>query len=582
MATTVRKVKTALSSPKAFKDAIRAPDAPAEGHAYFNEDLLPTPPEARTWTALHFFSYYLTQTFSSGSYNLGATLISIGLQWWHGIIAAVIGSAILSVVVILNSRGATRYHVGFPVYVRAAGGIGGSKLFVAVRASVAVIYFATQSYYGGMITAVCLRAIFGSAWENIPNTLPASAGISSKNLLAFFIYWIIQFPVMFLHPTILRHLFVVKAVYTTAALFGLMGWAIQKNGGSIGSFSFAGQVTLSGAALVWPMIQAINSVMGALCPILINQPDVARYATKPEQATWSQGTGILISKVIVMFVSCATTSASTGFLGKSYWNVWDLYDAILTQYWSPAARAGIFFVALGMVLATIATNAGSNSLPVGADTSGLWPRWVTIVRGQVVCALLAPLCVPWKIIASATSFLTFLGSYTVFLMPICGVMIVDYWVLRRGNFHVPSLYTKAKGTPYAYTNGWNLRAVVAWVAGVAFTVHGIAGSLDPTAVNQASKNMYKLGFLLSLAMGSFVFYILNLIWPVPVYPDERVGEGLKTFEFMADSEGFFAGESIDGIRGVLTGDGGIEVGETDSKARYGKAYVDEKTGPVSV
>lgn len=91
------------------------------------------------------------------------------------------------------------------------------------------------------------------------------------------------------------------------------------------------------------MIQAINSVMAALCPILINQPDIARYATRPSQATWSQGTGILISKVLVMFVSCATTSASVNVLGKAYWNVWDLYDAILTAYWGPAARAGVFF-----------------------------------------------------------------------------------------------------------------------------------------------------------------------------------------------------------------------------------------------
>lgn len=74
---------------------------------------------------------------------------------------------------------------------------------------------------GGRITSVCLRAIFGSSWENIPNTLPESAGITSKNLLGFFIFWIIQFPVMFVHPTILRHLFVIKAVYTTVALFAM-------------------------------------------------------------------------------------------------------------------------------------------------------------------------------------------------------------------------------------------------------------------------------------------------------------------------------------------------------------------------
>lgn len=243
---------------------------------------------------------------------------------------------------ILNSRGATRYHVGFPVYVRAAAGVAGSRLFIVVRASVAIIYFATQSYYGGRVTAVALRAIFGSAWERIPNTLPASAGITSANLLAFFVFWIVQFPFMFVHPVVIRHLFVAKSVVTTAGFLGVFGWAVGSNGGSLGNFNF-GTPALSGAALVWPMIQAINSVMAALCPILINQPDIARYATRPSQATWSQGTGILISKVLVMFVSCATTSASVNVLGKAYWNVWDLYDAILTAYWGPAARAGVFF-----------------------------------------------------------------------------------------------------------------------------------------------------------------------------------------------------------------------------------------------
>lgn len=566
----IRRTKQATRSKEDLKNFLQTKEAPAKGHAYFNEDLLPTPPAQRRWTALHFFAYYLTQTFSPSSYNLGATLISIGLQWYHGMIAAVIGSVILSIIVILNSRGATQYHIGFPVYVRASSGIGGSRLFVCVRASVAVIYFATQTFYGGMITSVCLRAIFGSSWENIPNHLPTSAGITSQHLLAFFIFWILQFPVMFLHPTILRHVFVVKAVYTTAALFGVLGWAVSKNGGHL-NFHFDKQVVLSGSALVWPMIQAINSVMGALCPILINQPDVARYATRPSQATWSQATGILLSKVLVMFVSCATTSAATSVLGKSYWNVWDLYNAILTEYWSASARAGIFFASLGMMLAVAATNAGSNSLPVGADTTGLFPRYINIVRGQVICALLAPLCVPWKIISSASSFLVFLGSYTVFLMPICGIMVVDYWIIRKGNFHIPSLYTKAPGTPYRYKNGWNLRAIAAWVAGVAFTVHGIAGSLDKNAVNQASKNMYKLGFLLSFLMGSLVYYVLCLIWPVPVYPEGKSDED-TSFEAMTGSEGFFYDENVDSIRGSLL------VGETNSELsqKDGMAVVTEK------
>jgi NCS1 family nucleobase:cation symporter-1 len=84
-------------------------------------------------------------TFSPSSYNLGASLVSIGLLWWHGMIAAVIGSIILTVLVVLNSRGAIKYFIGFPVYVRASAGVRGASLYILVRAVVAIIYFATVS-----------------------------------------------------------------------------------------------------------------------------------------------------------------------------------------------------------------------------------------------------------------------------------------------------------------------------------------------------------------------------------------------------------------------------------------------------
>ncbi|KAJ4992384.1 hypothetical protein SVAN01_02093 [Stagonosporopsis vannaccii] len=546
----LQQARRAFSSPRALKESIQTSRGGTK--VRYNADLLPSPPEDRRWKWQHYFAYYLTQTFSPSSYNLGASLVSIGLLWWHCMIAAVIGSAVLTVLVVLNSRGAIKYFVGFPVFIRAAAGVRGASLYILVRALVAIIYFAVQTYYGARMTSVFMRAIFGNGYNNIPNRLPVSAGITSRDLLSFFLFWIVQMPIMFIHPKVLRHLFIVKAVYTTIALFGVLGWVISANGGNL-EFSYTTkQIQLSGSALIWPMIQAINAVMGALAPVMINQPDVARYGRSYNDVTWSQGTAILISKVLVMFLGTATTAAATNVLGKSYWNVWDLYGAILDQYWSPAARAGIVFASLGMMLAILITNAGSNSLPVGADLTGIFPRWLTIIRGQVICAVLAPLLVPWKIIASASSFLTFLGSYTVFLMPICACMIVDYWLVRRGNFHVPSLYTLSPESPYTYYKGWNLRMLAAWVSGVAFTVHGVAGTLDPDSVATTSKNIYRLGFLLSTGMAGVVYYVLCLIWPVPILP---VGtEQPLAFEQMAANEGFFEHEGLSAITGATEGD----------------------------
>ncbi|KAI5247928.1 hypothetical protein E4T42_05880 [Aureobasidium subglaciale] len=551
MLQSIRQMKNAGRPTRTLKQLLRTSNS--DGPIRYNKDLLPSPPEDRKWRWQHYFAYYLTMTFSPSSYNLGASLVSIGLLWWHGMIAAVIGSVFLTVLVVLNSRGAIKYFVGFPVYVRVAAGVRGSSLYILVRAVVAIIYFATQTYYGGRITSVFMRGIFGNGYHNIPNHLPESAGITSRDLLSFFIFWMIQMPVMFIHPKVLRHLFVVKAVYTTISLLGVLGWTISANGGKLGDFEYTTKQTqLSGHDLIWPMISAINSVMGALAPVLINQPDIARYGHSYSDVTWSQGVGILISKVLVMFISTATTAAATNVLGKSFWNVWDLYGAILDQYWSPGARAGMVFASFGMMLAVLVTNAGSNSLPVGADLTGICPRWLTIVRGQVICAVLAPLLVPWKIIASATSFLTFLGSYTVFLMPICACMVVDYWLVRKGNIHVPSLYVCSTGDPYTYYTGWNLRMLVAWVAGVAFVVHGIANSLNPGSVGMASSNMYKLGFILSFTMGGLVYYVLCLIWPIQVLP--AGSERTLMFEELAANEGFFDHENVGTITGVLVGE----------------------------
>lgn len=135
----------------------------------------------------------------------------------------------------------------------------------------------------------------------------------------------------------------------------------------IGLEHAAGNQLCNGGEFINSPVMDIYSQIQALCPILINAPDIARYAKKPNDMAWAQFGAIMSSKVLVMFLGCATTSAAAGFLGKTYWNVWDLYLNILLHFWSPAARAGITFVSIGMMLSVVATNAGTNSLPVGAD-----------------------------------------------------------------------------------------------------------------------------------------------------------------------------------------------------------------------
>jgi NCS1 family nucleobase:cation symporter-1 len=167
----------------------------------------------------------------------------------------------------------------------------------------------------------------------------------------------------------------------------------------------------------------INSVSGSIMPEVTSNPDLARYAQRPVNTTWPQLIGLVTAKSLCTFLGIGASSAVQTLWGTAYWNIWDLYNVILDHNWNPGARTAVFLACLIQAIAVIATNLASNAVPVGSDLTGLIPRYFNIVRGQVFCAVLALATVPWKLVASAESFLTFLGSYVCFLSPLVGIMV---------------------------------------------------------------------------------------------------------------------------------------------------------------
>lgn len=212
-------------------------------------------------------------------------------------------------------------------------------------------------------------------------------------------------------------------------------------------------------------------------------------------------------------------------------------------------------------------NIGANSIPFGADMTGLVPHYLTIRRGQIICALLSVCFVPWELIATAQKFITFLGSYNIFMAPLCGVsltalptsplvyvlmssnlitqvIMVDYFLIRKGNIHVPSLYNGTPGSLYWYKSGTNLAGVFAWCVGVSLGLPGLVGAYEPSMVNQSAKNMYKIGWILYAFASAVVYYVLMQFVVKPeTYPEGRHDEPIS-FEHLAHTqrEGFFDDE----------------------------------------
>lgn len=533
---------------KNYLEKFKIDSAAQQGHSWYNADLLPTKSEDRTWTVYNYLFFYFTTSLTPSSYTLGATLVSMGLLWWHGLICAAVGSFFLSIILVINSRASSKYHLGFPAIVRAPAGMYGSYLFIFVRVSVASIYFAVQTYFAGKLMSVMLKGIFGHKWVDIENKFPESSEITSSNLLAFFIVWIIQLPLIFMHPKIQRHLYTVKAITTTTTLFGVFGYCVRKAGG-LGTPESLASNRVYGSDLGWGIVYGINSIMGALCPILINAGDVVRYARRTKDAAWVQSFAVLSSKVLITFLGCGTTSAAKVFLGKTFWNPWDLYDSLLDYHWTAGMRTAMVFSCFGMILALVIVNIGTNCLPVGADTTGMFPKYMTIVRGQFLCWLVCPLFFPWKMISSGARFIAFLGSYSIMLCPIAAVMVYDYYFVRKGNFHILSFYNPDNQSMFWYGNkyGVNPRAIISWIIAVGSTISGVANSINKGSISTGATHVYQLGFLLSFSIAFVVYALLNYFFPVQkCLPD---GYDLKTinFEEFAETDGLLEHETYQDI-----------------------------------
>ena len=120
---------------------------------------------------------------------------------------------------------------------------------------------------------------------------------------------------------------------------------------------------------------------------------------------------------------------------------------------------------------------------------------------------------PWKILASAGVFTTFLSGYGLFMASVVAIMICDYWLLTKGNLFIGNLYDGSKTNKhYYYHLGWNVQAVIAYLAGIALPFAGFIGTLGPH-VSRAATDMGHMGWLLSFITSFVLYFVICKVWP---------------------------------------------------------------------
>lgn len=510
----VSKVKWAFSSWSNFNKSIQVEGNP---DSLKNKDLLPTLPERRVWNWVAFFSYWFSESWAIATYSLGSTMIAAGMNIWESVLVVFFSNLILAVVCVINSRAATQYHIGYPVLARVTFGIRAHYFFVVLRAILGVIWGGVQLYYQGQFISIMLRCIF-SGWKNLHNTIPASQDTDLQTMLGFFFAFLVTLPVLMVHTYKLRHLFTVKSFALPLAGIGIVAWAASLKGGISSNVLVEDSARASSTtAFAFVVLGQMNAVFGATSALIVTIPDLARYAATPRSQFLAQLLGLPTAQTICATFGILTTAALKDAWGEVYWNPYDMLNAILDHGYTPGARAGVFFAALAFAFATLGTSIACNIIPFAADVTCLLPKYINVVRGQILCLVVAFGIAPWKILSSAQTFLNFLGGYSIFQGSIVGIMAVDYFFVRKGNLDIASMYTFNSDAAYHYWRGINWRAVASFIVGFALPFPGFVATLAEKADNVApgAVDMYNLGWLLSIATGALSYYLFAWIHPVP-------------------------------------------------------------------
>lgn len=435
-----------------------------------------------------------------GTMQQAGSLISLGLSWREASVAIAIGNLLAGAAVALNGIWGSKCHIPMSIASRASLGFYFSYFAVFSRFVLGLIYFGINTYIGSSCMLIMLEAIWPSL-KTYHNAIPTSAGIASNKMIAYFVFWTLQFPLVMIHPSKLRYLFLVKSVCATIAAFSLLGWAV-KTGGTGPVFSQTSSI--HGSTKSWAYLYGVNVVVSSRTTLALNISDLTRYGRKASATYW-QALYIPITYWVFSFIGIVVASSSQAIYGTLSWD-----PTTVVARWEN--RAAAFFCAAAFGLATLGTNISTNSVAASNDLAFMVPRWINLRRGSFIVSIIGGWAtVAWKIQASATTLTTFLSGYAIVLAPILAVMICDYYIIHRGRFNVPMLYQN-EGI-YRYHGGFNWRAIVAIFVAVPVNLPGLIHAINTKVPIGNHAYFYKASWLTAMTISGSIYTILSLAFP---------------------------------------------------------------------
>ena len=436
-----------------------------EASPLYNHDLAPVPLSRRNWSTYNYAALWVSMAHCIPTYMLASGLMASGMNWSQALVTILLGNTIVLIPILLNSHPGTKYGIPFPVFARAAYGTLGSNVPALMRALVACGWFGIQAWIGGEALHIFFKTIV-PGW---PTLLGAGVGGHTTTAwLSFLLFWGLNVFIIYRGMDLVREVENWAAPFVLVMTGVLLWWAIDKANGLGPLLSQPGKFHTF--AEFWPVfVPSLTAMIGFWATLSLNMPDFTRFGRSQREQVIGQVVALPTTMSLFAAMGVMITSATAIIYGESIWDP----VVLVGKFSSPVVVAISMFT---VIVATIAVNIAANVVSPANDFANAIPRLISFKTGGLITGLLGIAIQPWRLLADPSGYIyAWLLGYSGGLGSIAGVLVADYWIVRRRTLRLEDLYLSD-----GVYRGWNMRAIAATAIGCGLAWGGfIVPALKP-------------------------------------------------------------------------------------------------------
>ena len=464
----------------------------------YSEDFAPVPASERTWDKWNIAAIWVGMAVCIPTYMLASSLIEQGMNWWQALVTILLGNVIVLIPMILNAHVGTKYGIPLPVFLRLNFGVDGAILAAILRGLVACGWFGIQTWIGGAAIYQLLLVVAPGLADSL--YLGNFIGINLAQLGCFMLFWSINMYIVY------RGIDSIKKLETWAAPFllliglALLGWAWAEVGSMSEMLDASYQLAASSDVGFWKIFwPSLTAMVGFWATLSLNIPDFTRYAKSQKDQIWGQVIGLPGTMVLYSFIGIAVTSATVLIFGEAIWDP----VALLGKFDSPLV---VVISMLGLTIATLSTNIAANVVAPANSIANISPKKISFRMGGYITGIIGIIIFPWKLLADPHGYIfVWLIAYSALLGALAGIMICDYYIVRKTEFQLAELF-KENGL----YKGWNKNAWIAFVLSTLPVLPGFLATVGAVeSVGQFLMDLYSYAWFVTFFLSFGIYWLLE-------------------------------------------------------------------------